>query len=67
MGLSVRLQHLDVHRGVDAVEDLPGFVPAVFVTGVNGACLPVRPVQGPLGQRERERMSQGALHDRFTG
>ena len=48
--LSVGLQDLDVHRRVDATEDLSGFVSVVFVTGVDGAGLPVGPVQGLLRQ-----------------
>lgn len=42
--LSIWLQDLNVHRRVNPIEDLSGFVSAVFVTGVDGAGLPVSPV-----------------------
>lgn len=48
MSLTVRLpiglQDLDVHRRVNPTENLSGFVSTVFVTGVDGAGLPVGPV-----------------------
>lgn len=48
--LSMGLQDLDVHRRVDPTQDLSSFVSTVFVTGVDGACLPVSPIQGLLRQ-----------------
>lgn len=33
--LSIVLQDLDIHRGVNPTEDLSGFVSVVFVTGVD--------------------------------
>lgn len=60
------LQDLDVHGRVDAAEDLPGLVSAVLVAGVDGAGLPVGPVQSLLGQREGERVGQGAFHHSLT-
>lgn len=48
--LSIGLQNLDVHRRVNPTQDLSGFVSTVFVTGVNGACLPVGPIQGLFRQ-----------------
>lgn len=43
--LSIWTQHLDVHGGVDSTEDLPPLVSSVFVAGVDGAGLPVCPVE----------------------
>lgn len=48
--LSIGLQDLNVHRRVNPTQDLSGFVSTVLVTGVDGACLPVGPIQGLLRQ-----------------
>lgn len=64
--LPVGLQNLNVHRGVDPAEDLSGLVSAVLVTGMDGAGLPVGPVQGLFRECECERMGQGPLHHRLT-
>lgn len=58
-------QDLDVHGGVDGAEDFSPLVPRVLVAGVNGARLPVRPVQRLVRQRQGKGMGQGALHHRL--
>ena len=47
---------------MNATEYLSPLVPGVLVTGVDGARLPVRPVQRLIGEGEGKGMGQGALH-----
>lgn len=63
VGLPVRAQDLDVHGRVEGREDLSPFLPCPFVAGMDGACLPVRPVQGVPRQRQSKGMSEAAFND----
>lgn len=66
VGLPVILQDLNVHGREDATQDLSGFVSTVFVAGMDGAGLPVGPVQSLFRQCQCEWMGQCALHHRLA-
>lgn len=51
VGLAERLQDLDVHGREDPAQNLADAVSFLLVTGVDGASLPVGPVQSLPGQR----------------
>lgn len=63
VGLPVRAQDLDVHGGVEGRQDLPPLLSRPFVTGVDGARLPVRPVQSVPRQRQSKGMSEAAFNN----
>lgn len=51
-----------VHGGEDVGVDLAAVFSRVFVAGVDGVRVPVRPEERVLVQRQRERVRQRALH-----
>lgn len=65
--LTVRLplwaEHLDIHGRVESTKDLLPLVSSPLVTGVDGAGLPVCPVQSVSRERQGKRVRQTALHD----
>lgn len=62
VGLPVGAQDLDVHGRVEGRQDLPPLLSRPFVAGVDGARLPVRPVQSVPRQRQGKGMSEAAFN-----
>lgn len=58
VGLSLRAEHLDVHRRVNPIKNFSPLLPGVLVTGVDGARLPVGPVKRLVVKREGERVGE---------
>lgn len=56
-------EHLNIHGRVESAKDLLPLVSSPLVTGVDGAGLPVRPVQGVSRERQGKGVCQTALHD----
>ena len=52
---------MDIHGGIDVLHDGVDVVACYFITGENGAFLPVCPIQGPVAQRQGKRMGQDLL------
>lgn len=63
VGLPVRTQDLDVHGRVEGRQDLSPFLSRPFVAGVDGARLPVRPVQSVPGQGQSKGMSKATFNN----
>lgn len=60
--LSLRLEGVDIHRRVDVRADLGDAAAAVFVTRVDAAVHPVRPVERVRVEGDSERVRQLSLH-----
>lgn len=63
VGLPVRTQDLDVHGRVEGRQDLSPFLSRPFVAGVDGARLPVRPIQSVPRQGQSKGMSKATFNN----